>query len=532
MRVATGFIMDGEEYQGWETAEGSKSYQLDAICEVLDQAIVWTRDLLTYEGDVDVERVVNRAQTLVDMLPKMQGRGAEAGEAPEDKPWVSISSMLEQLMQRMDRMESAAKEPPNRNTPMNTNIQQTPAPPKTTPRNPTTPVAERRKAPVAAHHPCRLVLKVDGGVRETTRKDPARVVSEINKVLQQSESSKQLLVVSIKFTDNGNAVIFLREDQNAKLLMPFVPQFMQIVAGEAAAQAQLDEKWYKVHLTGIDTGAYTTGTGEIYSSEQVHRELKRNNPGYANIPESVFTQKPRWLRMEAELKIQNTSSVTFAVNDEEVYKRLMAGRVLAAFGRFGTLYAYTDKPPATQCRNCWSFEHTTPRCTRTKRCRICAGDHGEAEHYNACSNCSMADTECTHRSPARCANCPEPREGEEHTNAHYADWRQCPARLAKYGNTMDGTTKKSTGWKTTGRGRRKGKAPAPQARVQSDAPQTGNRWQALDQSELSGLEKRYPGVDAAIIRGIYDKHDGDMQRVEREVADTAGSFTSFSVVAQ
>ncbi|KAJ6484435.1 hypothetical protein C8R47DRAFT_981035, partial [Mycena vitilis] len=224
------------------------------------------------------------------------------------------------------------------------------------------PAPVKKASPLQAQHRCRLVLNIEGRVLDAVRNQPAATVQNINDILQQADDSKHIIVVSVKPTMNDNAVIYLRDDQDAAIALPFVARFKHLVAGNADTRAQPDQKWYKLHLLGVDTGAYSMGAGNTHSPEQVHQELRRNNRRYADIPDEAFTQSIRWLRLGEELSRQSASSVTFAVNDEAIYKALLAGRVLAAFGKFCKLCPFTDKPPPILCRNCWSFEHVTHRC--------------------------------------------------------------------------------------------------------------------------------------------------------------------------
>ncbi|KAJ7648927.1 hypothetical protein DFH06DRAFT_996636, partial [Mycena polygramma] len=230
------------------------------------------------------------------------------------------------------------------------------------------PTPTKRSSPLQAHHRCRLILNIQGRILDAVRTQPAEIVRGINEILQQSDDSKHLIVVSVKPTANDNAVIYLREDQDAASAAPFVSRFKHLVAGVAETRGQPDQKWYKLHLLGVDTGVYSSGTGKVYSPGEVHQALKRNNPVYDRIPEDAFVQGTRWLRLDNELQRQPASSITFAVNDEAIYKQLLAGRVLAAFGKFCKLCPFTDKPPPVLCRNCWSFEHVTHRCQRSTRC--------------------------------------------------------------------------------------------------------------------------------------------------------------------
>ena len=168
------------------------------------------------------------------------------------------------------------------------------------------------------------------------------------------------------------------------------------------------------------------------------KELTTCNPSYAEAAE-VIVAKPRWMRTAEETNRIIRSSVVFAVDSQDAAKRILAGKTLAAFGHHCTLRAYQDRPPITQCKNCWGWDHTSDRCKTGTKCRLCGGAHIEAAHEEReCETCHRHDEndmetgldrgDCNHL--LQCTNCVG--SGHKESN-HTADARRCPQHLRKYG---------------------------------------------------------------------------------------------------
>ena len=135
------------------------------------------------------------------------------------------------------------------------------------------------------------------------------------------------------------------------------------------------------------------------------------------------------------------SSAVFAVNDKSAAKEIMNNRSLAAFGRHCTLRAYQDRPPITQCRKCWGWNHMDEQCKSNITCRLCGEAHHEKDHTKKqCEECNPDDnmeevntevSECAHNH--KCTNCATTDDTNSHNYNHTADSRRCPERLRKYG---------------------------------------------------------------------------------------------------
>jgi hypothetical protein len=304
--------------------------------------------------------------------------------------------------------------------------------------------------PLDAHHPSRLVIRIlPEGIPPNERPDSTTLVKAINEQLSASRDSRNLKVVSVKWNNSGNCVVFTRADQKAADLLKFKDRFIHLIKGQREAVALEDKKWVKIQVNGIRTGAFDPIPG-IYSADTLHNELKANNPAYAKLD---IISPPRWMRAPEELAAQAYSSIVFATTSvEEADTILREVKTFAAFGRNVFLRRYADRPPVIQCKTCWAFGHMSTACNaKTVRCRLCGQDHTEADHARECEECKAGgeddmdvenarDRCCTHN--LHCFHCRDP---------HPADARRCPERLRKYGtaraNEHTAPTGSNTGWR-------------------------------------------------------------------------------------
>ena len=305
--------------------------------------------------------------------------------------------------------------------------------------------------PKTSHHPSRMVVQFKpNGIPMERRPDPGQLVSNINAALALNPQSKHMKVVAANFNNQGNLILSTRSDQTAEELMKFQASFSHILSDLSNRQEIVireDKKWFKIQIDGVNTGSIASANGRIlHTAEEVHIELLACNPIYATAKECIVS-KPRWLRTEEELHTTVKSSLVFALTDESTAREFLNQKALAAFGRHCTLRAFQDRPPVTQCRNCWSLDHTTHRCTQPQRCRLCSAMHDEKDHPvidpAECHTCTLTrengdsmDTNDEGRCPhgLRCANCIANNQPD---NRHPADARRCPIRLEKYGTARD-----------------------------------------------------------------------------------------------
>ena len=305
--------------------------------------------------------------------------------------------------------------------------------------------------PNSSHHPSRLVAQFyPKGIPDNLRPDPSKIVTEINAALASHQPSSHMKVVAANFNTQGNLIISTRSDQTASELLKsgdLITPILSRLGNNSEVQLREDKKWFKIQIDAVNTSAISINNEcTPISAEDVHSELLSCNPHYAQLLDSLVS-KPRWLRSDEELRTTSKSSLVFATTDESAARLILKLKFLAAYGRHCSVRAFQDRPPLTQCRNCWRFDHTTQHCKDQQRCRICSGPHDEQSHTftppSACHKCSIAleagdsmDTanegQCPHE--ISCINC----LGRSNTDLnHPADARRCPVRLEKYGTVRE-----------------------------------------------------------------------------------------------
>ena len=305
--------------------------------------------------------------------------------------------------------------------------------------------------PKAAHHPSRLVIQFKpNGIPAEKRPDPSQIVGNINTALSLNPHAKHMKVVAANFNNQGNLILSTRTNQTADELLKFQNSFSNLLANMSNKQEIVireDKRWYKIQIDGVATSSLSIGNGRVtHSADDVHTELMACNPLYAKSQDLIMA-KPRWLRTEEELFSTYKSSLVFALTDESTACQILNQKSLAAFGSHCTLRAFQDRPPVTQCRNCWRLNHTSHQCKESQRCRLCGALHDEKEHTpmdpTECQKCTItneygdtmdttAEGHCPH--DLRCINCIANNNTD---NNHPADARRCPLRLEKYGTARE-----------------------------------------------------------------------------------------------
>ena len=290
-----------------------------------------------------------------------------------------------------------------------------------------------------AHHPSRLVIRIKTKLEPSQRRQDHEIVQDINKALQTNDESKHLRVISIKWTAAGNCIVITRADQTAEELAKFKYLFDKYITDEPTT-AMVDKQWYKIQIDGVRTAWNTV----IFSPEDLDRELRLNNPVYAN---SSTIELPRWTRPTSELKSQTHSSILITLDKKEEAEHLLHNiRTLALFGRLCKLRRWADRPPIIQCRKCWNYEHRTEACTAKEAlCRLCSEPHSEVQHQENCKQCETYRTAetgsmdvdndsqpCEHS--LRCRYC---RYEKDVPSNHPSDCRRCPERIKRYGTVRD-----------------------------------------------------------------------------------------------
>ncbi|TFK97566.1 hypothetical protein BDV98DRAFT_596543 [Pterulicium gracile] len=208
--------------------------------------------------------------------------------------------------------------------------------------------------PLKAHHPSRLVILMKPRLPVDKRPQAHRLVQDISQVLQANNKSKALNLVSAKWNEEGNCILFTRADQKATDLEKVVSGFKHFFNPKNKASITIsacpDEKWLSLQIGGVSTGAFNGhmmgGRGVVYTGEQVHNELRRNNPGFAELD---FIQAAQWMHHPSKLESTPMSSVCIALRNQDKADRLLRQRVLHAFGRQVTVRIYASRKPFAQC---------------------------------------------------------------------------------------------------------------------------------------------------------------------------------------
>lgn len=132
-----------------------------------------------------------------------------------------------------------------------------------------------------------------------------------------------------------------------------------------AVKIDEDLKWYKIQLNAVRIRP--EAGDEPFSADTLHEELAARNPIYAEHRDSI-AQRPRRTRTAEELNADHAkiiSSVVSATTDAVFYNRVInEKRILSAFFKLCSAKPFLDRPPVTQCKRCWTFEHDTTQCTR------------------------------------------------------------------------------------------------------------------------------------------------------------------------
>jgi hypothetical protein len=336
------------------------------------------------------------------------------------------------------------------------------------------------------------------GLPENRRPDSSTVVTELNAALTTHHPGNQLKVVAANFNPQGNLILSTRADQTASELLKYRDTILPVLAkldnnlSTNDIELREDKKWFKIQIDAVNTSYISIGREKIpITADMVHEELLSCNPRYAQLAESLVS-KPRWLRATEEIFNTPRSSLVFATTDETAARNILSCKSLAAFGRHCTVRAFQDRPPVTQCRKCWKFDHQTPQCKQDQRCRICSGPHPEDAHPSLdptdCQKCVLAremgdsmDTTAEGHCPhdVRCGNCLG-RPDIDHN--HPADARRCPARIDLYGTARENerrAARSDNPWIKAKPNKQKPKTAAPKPQQPRPITLTNNRYHQL-----------------------------------------------------
>jgi hypothetical protein len=279
----------------------------------------------------------------------------------------------------------------------------------TTSNNPTATTSTTKRDPRSAHHPSRLVVRCSVSPNRTkTELDLQRAIND--RLCRNGTGDKEALyVAAVKFNQKGNIIIQVREDQLAKDLLARWDDIKDAFEGAGSIQPALDAEWHAVQVHGVNAGP----RGSVHSVEAVATELEAGNIGL-NL--NNLAQPLRWMKRDIELLHQERSSVVIVFKSEDEAKALLKRGFVYAFGTSCTVTRHTNRAPDTQCRDCWSTEHTKP--CKVIKCRLCAGGHPETTCPLSAAASGGDTIMATAEAPKlRCGNCEGP---------HAANDRKCP----------------------------------------------------------------------------------------------------------
>ncbi|KAF5374648.1 hypothetical protein D9615_009020 [Tricholomella constricta] len=288
------------------------------------------------------------------------------------------------------------------------------------------------RSPLDSHHPARLVVVSRAGPLAQDRLPERTAVTAINDRLALHEDSKHIRIASARYNYRSNLILMTREDQTGAELKTHAHKFIDILltlgTSPDAIELVTDDRRFKVRINGLWTGR---DSGRINTPEEIAEELKLNNPVMDKVSP---TGPPRWVKAEVDLWEQEFSSVVLEFKSEDDAKALLATKRVAAFARFCEVVLHTDRPPVTQCSNCWAYGHHTGRCRNDTKCRICAGPHQERDHRNP-----PTDDSTTNRQQFKCTNC-----GDDHPATN----RKCAERARAAGTSKETKKQANGGGKT------------------------------------------------------------------------------------
>lgn len=453
--------------------------------------------------------IMENVQNNGEKIEHMKNETANSLTATSDR-LKALESLATDTQSRIANLENRGAGPQTRNTEPTSNPSHTTShatgptfkPKGKTEGNPGP--TKKSTNPASAHHPSRAVIRfLPDGIRDEDRLDPMVIVNTINNALANAPSlkAKHIRAVTATYNNQGNLIVSTRADQRAADLLQYAELFIPLIDQGYNTSVIEDKKWFKIQIDGVNTHTMTSlGPRSILTAETVHEELLACNLAYAQASDSIVAP-PRWMRTQEELEGTLRSSLVFAVDDEEVAKKLLQENSLAAFARHCPLRAYQDRPPVKQCKNCWGWDHRADKCPEPTKCRLCAGDHREEDHTNepTCRKCNALEESdgmaidrklCTHH--LHCANCSTASHVTE--KDHPADARRCPIRLEKYGTARTNerrALKTDNPWKViTSKKPRKPRAPKSTTLTSQGIPPE----QLVCQNQFSIFDDPYPAA--------------------------------------
>ncbi|KAI0948396.1 hypothetical protein AcV7_009152 [Taiwanofungus camphoratus] len=382
-------------------------------------------------------------------------------------------------------------------------------------RNPATDMKKGKTLPtnpLAAHHPSRLIVEIQDGAPEGKRPKEAQTVQDINEQLQKYEDSKHIQVVNVKYNPQNNCIVFVRADQQATELIPFANRFTELIAGDRATRVRADRPWYKIQVNGVST--WNENTSNIPTPEEIHQELKDNNPDYAKME---ILQLPRWMRHPSDLKQLFYSSVVIALANQEDAEHLVKRiKNLAIAGRFAeTDHRYSNATIAGPSTTQGEDAKTKPYAGYAQECTEEQGedpmDLDKCKHDYTCAACKGPHTANFRNCPVRSHKVGMPKTQRTrppmNNGMTTGAWNMVTCNRQQH-EQKEKESEKATGRETT-RYRRNSK-------TTTDARMTQNRFQELEDeiqaNALHSLDLRFPEINMARKMSAMDEADGEFAK--------------------
>jgi hypothetical protein len=252
---------------------------------------------------------------------------------------------------------------------------------------------------------------------KATRRSADGIVAQVQQALKGAKSDIPLLFGRwAAHTNNfvyvfGGNIPFSRIQQVSRFLLgPFPEGILAPVGG-----------WSRILLSGVPT---SDDDGNIFSEAALEAAL-RLNPILENIQ---FVMPPRWLLRPEEIS-GRYASLTFSIHDPEgSLTRDILQSPIGVFGARALTRRFESRPPLRQCARCHRLGHTAgdAACQFKRdavRCHLCGAAHPASEHPTACPKANRHTEHGTCNCPLKCLNCRK--------TGHHALDISCPDR-ARY----------------------------------------------------------------------------------------------------
>jgi hypothetical protein len=251
--------------------------------------------------------------------------------------------------------------------------------------------------------------------KNAPRSNTLEVRNTVNKSLARCNAPARVVVTSATYNSVGTLILTTREDcTNGDVLKHKDEIFKDLKKIDSAIQApKKDEKWAKVIVHGVPTGAVDDGAAGMNDLKQ---EIEQMNPSIK------LVTTPRWLTKPEQRKDKGFSSVVIAVQSHKEAEPILK-KSLWLFNRQLKTARYLAVKPTDQCGKCQGFGHHAIRCVEAAKCQICAAKHETRLHV--CNTCQKRGKPCSH-GELKCANCGEKHKANDPTCEVIKQARKAP----------------------------------------------------------------------------------------------------------